>query len=197
MTDVTYPVEEKCMVCGKPGRVKGRILCLECNTLSERLPRYKMCQEPKPQAPKPVSVEGFAYSEGRWLSREEFPSSIRQYVTGQAGPGGPLVSQRVGARIKYIHRKFHNSSSNSWDLRRCNMLSTDNELVIHNLIADSIGGRAGRLMENFTLDAIKIYLKLRWKPLSFKEGMKTYCGIYPTAILHTSVRCIKILTWLN
>ena len=41
------------------------------------------------------------------------------------------------------------------------MLSTDNELVIHNLIADSIGGRAGRLMENFTLDAIKIYLKLR------------------------------------
>ena len=113
MTGATYPVEEKCMVCGKPGRVKGRILCPECNTLSERLPRYKVCQEPIPQAPKPVSVEGFAYSEKRWLGIEEFPLNIRKYVLGQAGPGGSLVSQKVGARIKYIHRKFHNSSSNS------------------------------------------------------------------------------------
>jgi hypothetical protein len=113
MTGATYPVEEKCLVCGKPGRVKGRILCPECNTLSERLPRYKVCQEPIPQAPKPVSVEGFAYSEGRWLGIEEFPSSIRKYVLGQAGPGGPLVSGRVGTRIKYIHRDFHKSGANS------------------------------------------------------------------------------------
>jgi len=113
MTDVTYPVTGICMECRNEGRVPGRVLCPECNALSERLPRYTAHQEPKPQAPKPVSVEGFAYSERRWLSREEFPSSIRQYVTGQAGPGGPLVSGRVGTRIKYIHRDFHKSGANS------------------------------------------------------------------------------------
>ena len=113
MTDVTYPVTGICMECRNEGRVPGRVLCPECNTLSQRLPRYKVYQEPKPQAPKPVSVEGFAYSEKRWLGIEEFPSSIRKYVLGQAGPGGSLVSQRVGARIKYIHRKFHKSGANS------------------------------------------------------------------------------------
>jgi len=48
------------------------------------------------------------------------------------------------------------------------MLSTDNELAIHNLIADSIGGRAGRLMANFTLDAIKIYdSHIYWTDIKF------------------------------
>jgi len=115
MSEVSYPVVEKCMECWKDGRVPGRVLCSDCHTLSERLPRfsYAAYQEPEPQAPKPVSVEGFAYSKGRWLGIEEFPLGIRKYVPSQAGPGGPLVSQRVGTRIKYIHRKFHNSSTNS------------------------------------------------------------------------------------